>query len=57
VQTLGSPPRSVGPGARADAIVLDALTPIHLVYRIGMQLVATAVSGVVVVYRDPDARD
>jgi imidazolonepropionase len=47
----------LGPGARADAIVLDAPTPSHLVYRVGMQLVATAVSGGVVVYRDPDARD
>jgi imidazolonepropionase len=47
----------LGPGARADAIVLDAPTPSHLVYRVGMPLVATAVSGGVVVYRDPDVLD
>lgn len=47
----------LAPGARADAIVLDAPTPSHLVYRLGMPLVAAAVSGGVVVYRDPDARD
>ena len=47
----------LGPGARADAIVLDAPTPSHLVYRVGMPLVATAVSGGVVAYRDPDVLD
>jgi len=46
----------LAPGARADAILLDAPTPSHLVYRVGMQLVAATVSGAVVVYRNPNAR-
>jgi imidazolonepropionase len=46
----------LAPGARADAVLLDAPTPSHLVYRVGMQLVAATVSGGVVAYRDPDAR-
>ncbi len=36
------------PGARADAVLLDAPSPAHLVYRVGMPLVAATVLGGVV---------
>jgi imidazolonepropionase len=42
------------PGARADAVVLDAPSPEHLVYRVGVPLVAATVLGGAVVWRDAD---
>jgi imidazolonepropionase len=41
----------LAPGARADAVLLDAPSPAHLVYRVGMPLIAATVSRGVVVYR------
>ena len=35
----------LAPGARADAVVLDAPSPAHLVYRPGVPLVAATISG------------
>ena len=41
-------------GCRADAVVLDAPSPAHLVYRPGVPLVAATVLGGVVAWRDAD---
>jgi imidazolonepropionase len=41
----------LAPGARADAVLLDAPSPAHLVYRVGMPLIAATVSRGVVVHR------
>jgi imidazolonepropionase len=38
------------PGARADAVLLDAPSPAHLVYRVGMPLIAATVLGGVVAW-------
>ena len=35
----------LAPGARADAVVLDAPSPAHLVYRPGVPLIAATISG------------
>jgi imidazolonepropionase len=35
----------LAPGARADAVILDAPSYTHLVYRPGMQLVRTTIVG------------
>jgi imidazolonepropionase len=35
----------LGPGARADAVVLDAPSPAHLVYRPGVPLIAATFAG------------
>jgi len=40
------------PGARADAVLLDAPSPAHLAYRPGMALVAATLLGGEVVYRE-----
>ncbi|MCI0346462.1 MAG: imidazolonepropionase [Chloroflexi bacterium] len=39
------------PGSRADAVVLDAPSPVHLAYRPGMNLVAAVVHGGAIVER------
>ncbi len=44
----------LAPGARADAVVLDAPSPAHLVYRVGVPLVAATVLGGTVAWRDRD---
>ncbi len=44
----------LSPGCRADAVVLDAPAPAHLVYRPGVPLVAATVLGGEVAWRDPD---
>lgn len=41
----------LAPGARADAVVLDAPSPAHLVYRPGVPLIAATVSGGRVAWR------
>jgi imidazolonepropionase len=41
----------LGPGARADLIVLDAPLPEHLVYRVGARIVAAVLRRGAVVYR------
>ncbi len=45
----------LAPGARADAVLLDAPSPAHLVYRVGMPLIAATVQQGVLVYRDPES--
>jgi imidazolonepropionase len=44
------------PGARADAVMLDAPSHAHLVYRPGVPLVAATIARGEVVWVDPDAR-
>ncbi len=44
----------LSPGARADAVVLDAPSPAHLVYRPGVPLVAATILGGSAVWIDPD---
>ncbi len=44
----------LAPGARADAVVLDAPSPAHLVYRVGVPIVAATVCGGAIAWRDVD---
>jgi imidazolonepropionase len=44
----------LAPGARADAVLLDAPNPSHLVYRVGMPVIAATVQAGAVVYSDAD---
>jgi imidazolonepropionase len=44
----------LAPGARADAVLLAAPSPDHLVYRPGVPLVAATIAGGRVVWRDPE---
>jgi imidazolonepropionase len=46
----------LAPGARADAVVLDAPSYSHLVYRPGVPLVAAAVVEGRLAWVDPEAR-
>jgi imidazolonepropionase len=46
----------LAPGARADAVVLDAPSHAHLVYRPGVPLVAATILGGAVAWLDPDFR-
>jgi imidazolonepropionase len=45
----------LAPGARADAVLLDAPTPAHLVYRVGMPVIAATILGGALVYSDPES--
>jgi imidazolonepropionase len=44
----------LGPGARADAVVLSAPSYLHIVYRAGMPLVAATIAGGSVVWAHPE---
>jgi imidazolonepropionase len=44
----------LAPGARADAVILDAPTPDHLVYRPGVPLVAATICGGQMAWADPE---
>jgi imidazolonepropionase len=44
----------LAPGCRADAVILDAPSISHLVYRPGVPLIAATVLGGIVAWRDPE---